>query len=280
MKQNYYFLAASLPELSRDARDAGGNVEELLVRCADELNPEDFISLKSLFLFNDIQNIISYHKPGDAFISPSFYSPEELAAGREEPSRLMPFLARHLGHAAAGARTRPRMREADELALELFSDLGDIPDDFVRAYYMRELDLRNIAVALTLRKMQTPLEGALIPFGAAYEAISESAAEDFGLSDTHPYLPRLLEAFGRDSLTARERALDEALWQWLEERLEGDFFSSDYIMGYLLKLRSVERWRRLREDSGSELLEELLTTVRRSVRFAIEFSKAGQGAPA
>jgi hypothetical protein len=281
MKRNYYFLAASLPELVRGqgGTESAGDVQRLLERCGQEMHPDDFFSLKCLFLLNDIANAVSYRKPGDAFLSPSFYGPEELAAGIKEPERLLPFLARHFERSAAGRRARPELREEDELALELYAHLEDIPDVFVRGYYLFELDLRNIAAAFELRRLRDPLEGNLVPFGAAYEMIVSSSAEDFGLSDTHPYVKRLLEASRRSGLTESETILDDVLWEWLRERLEGDFFSSDYILGYMLKLRSLKRWGLLREEAGSELFEELLNTVRRSVRFAIEFSKINQGAP-
>jgi hypothetical protein len=280
MKRNYYFLAASLPELVRGRTQSVGSVQHVWDRCAHELHPDDFDSLKSLFLLNDIANAVSYRRPGDRFLSPSFYSPEELIAGLKEPERLLPFLAQHHANTQAGVRLRPEMRETDEVTLLFYMHLGDIRDAFAREYHLHQLDVRNIAVALELRQQSLPLEGNLIPMGVAYEMITASSAEDFGLSDAFPYVPRLLAAYRQTSLTKREQVLDEILWEWLQDRLGSDYFSSDYVLGYLLKLGSVERWHGLREESGSVLFEELLNTVHRSVRFAIEFSKIDQGGAA
>jgi hypothetical protein len=280
VKRTYYFLASSLPELSRRGPKRAPSVEELLERCARELHPDDYRSLKALFLLNDVANAVTYRAPGDPFLSPSFFSQEELLAGRTEPERLLPFLALFFANAATGVRLHPALLEVDELTLLFYQRLDDIGDGFVRAYFRHELDLRNIAVALGLRQQSLPLDGRLIPIGAAYEGIAGGRGEDFGLSDSFPYVGRLVAAYRESSLTGREQALEEVRWSWLDGWLGVDWFSSDYVLAYLVRLRSIERWQRLRAEAGGEVFDELLNTVHRSVRFAIEFTKLGRGTAA
>jgi hypothetical protein len=278
LKRSYYFLAASLPELVRSKIQEAEHLPEVLAQCARELHPQDFQSLKTLFLFNDIINAVYYRKAGDPFFSPSYYSEEEILAGRQEPGLLLPFLREFFQRSAAGTRRFPRLLEADEITVLFYGRLDDIKDAFVREYYLHELELRNIAVALDLRERSVPLEGKLIPTGTAYPLLLGSSAEDFGLKDFFPYLPKLLAAFQGKDLTRRERTLDDIRWEWLTDRIGSDFFSSHYIFAYVIKLLSLSRWRSLTDEAGRELFEELLHTVQRSVRFAIEFSKVDKAA--
>jgi hypothetical protein len=192
----------------------------------------------------------------------------------------LPFLAEFFTNSEAGIRLHPDFLEIDELALLFYQRLEDIRDPFVREYFLFELNLRNIAVALELRQRSLPPDGRLIPIGAAYAIIAAGAGDDFGLTDSFPYVRRLLAPYRETDLTRREQLLDEIRWEWIEERLGSDYFSFDYILGYLVKLLSVERWRSLKEETGSEVFDELLNTVHRSVRFAIEFSKIDQRAAA
>ena len=129
-----------------------------------------------------------------------------------------------------------------------------------------------MATALELRANEFPLEHRLIPLGMAYEQLSTSDERDWGLAEELPYLRTLLPLYEDPDLSAREAALDEARWQWCDEMTEDDLFTFHAIVAYGIKLLSVERWSRLDETAGNELFMELLGTVQRSVRFAIEFS--------
>ena len=69
--------------------------------------------------------------------------------------------------------------------------------------------------------------------------------------------------------------MSKARWRWLDERVGADFFSTDFIFSYVIKYQSVERWQTLSEEKGDELFGELLNSLRRSVRFSLEFSDVG-----
>lgn len=273
MKRNYYYLASSLIDVFRSKSGRAGTVQNLVDFCSEQLHPDDFESLKSLFLFNDIRNFIWHQAPEDPFVTPSYYTMDELNLGGLEPSALLPFFREHLENRATRIRLYPDLLEIDELTAVFYNHLGDIRDAFVREYYLAELNLRNIVVALELRESGEPLKGKLIPVGEAYEEISRNTVEDFGLGDSFPYVRGLIPAFREPDLTAREDLIEDIRWQWLDDRIESDLFSSDYIFAYAVKLQSVERWDSLNPEKGDELFSELLNTVRRSVRFAIEFSK-------
>ena len=273
MKRNYYFLASSLIELIRGKTRRAGSVRELVDFCEEQLHPDDFESLKSLFLFNDIRNLIWHQNPDDPFVTPSYYTLEELTLGAKEPEHLLPFLQEHLANQAARTRLHSDLIEIDELTTIFYDHLGDIRDAFVREYYRNELNLRNISVALELRENAEPFKGKLIPTGEAYEQITRDTAEDFGLSDGFPYIRRLIPLFREPDLTAREELIEDIRWEWLDEWVSDDIFSSDFVFAYAVKLQSIERWDSLNMEKGDELFSELLNTVRRSVRFAIEFSK-------
>lgn len=273
MKRNYYFLASSLIELIRGKTRREGSVRELVDFCEEQLHPDDLESLKSLFLFNDIRNLIWYQNPDDPYMTPSFYTQDELKLGKMEPDQLLPFLQAHLENRASRVQLYPELIETDELTTIFFDHLGDIRDSFVREYYQNELNLRNIAVALELRENAEPFRGKLIPAGDAYDDIVRNTSEDFGLSNSFPYIRRLIPLFREPDLTAREELIEDIRWEWLDEKIESDLFSSDFILAHAIKLQSVERWDALNVEKGDELFSDLLNTVRRSVRFAIEFSK-------
>ncbi len=278
MKRNYYFLASSLAELARGKARPADKVRDMVEFFSSQLHADDLESLKTLFLFNDIKNLVAYHREGDPFVYPSYYSAEELTAGRADPERLLPFIRDYLSGTPAGTPKHPDFLEINDLVTLFYEHLGDIRDGFVREYFLHELNLRNVAVALELRGNNVPFTGKLIPLGEAYEQVVADGSEDFGLSETFPFMRRLLPPYREANLTRREETIEDIRWDWLDERLGPDFFSTDFVLSFAIKLLSVERWEALSPEKGEELFSELLDTVRRSVRFAIEFS-SGEESP-
>jgi hypothetical protein len=55
-----------------------------------------------------------------------------------------------------------------------------------------------------------------------------------------------------------EKQLDKLRWQFIEYRTSLDYFNFSFLVGYLLKLKLVERWSTLDEKVGKELLQSAL----------------------
>ena len=272
MSRNYYYLAASLPDLFRGHSSAAGSLEEFLSFCGEVLHPDDYSSLKQLFLFNDLRNAVEYQAKDDRFVEPSYYTRRRLLELREEPDPSVPFIGRSLAEAEEKEGIHSELTPIDRAIGLFYEEIHRVDDDFIRSFFLHELELRNITTALELRSNNFEFNNKLIPHGTAYPSLLTSDEPDWGLSEEFPFIKTLLPLYDDSDLSARETALDEVRWQWCDEALENELYSFHAIVGYGIKLMSVERWSALDEEAGNELFMELLGTVQRSVRFAIEFA--------
>jgi hypothetical protein len=270
--RKYYYLSASLPDLFRGRTTGAGSLEEYLRFCSETLHAEDYATLKQIFLYNDVQNAVECRDSDDPFIGPSFFDRRELLAIAEEPSPEIPFIGRYLSNRSEQVRLHPEMTELDEAITLFYEGIEQVNDPFIHSYFLHELDLRNIATALELRSNEFSLAHRLIPLGEAYEQLITSDENDWGLAEEFPFVKTLMPFYEDSDLSARESALDEIRWQWWDDATQDDLFTFHAIVAYGIKLLSVERWSKLDETAGNELFMELLGTVQRSVRFAIEFA--------
>ena len=71
MQPQYYYLVASLVDISLDLNKLPIEIDEFFNICLEEMNKKDFDDLKKLFIFNDIQNSIKYKDNSFVFIKPS-----------------------------------------------------------------------------------------------------------------------------------------------------------------------------------------------------------------
>lgn len=270
--RNYYFLAASLEDVRWGQDPPSGPTEQVLEFIRNELHPEDLQATRELFLFNDMRNAVAYHGPDDQFRSPSCYRRAEILEAAEGDKSVLPFLVEFFESVRSGNRIYPDIPQINELTILFFDHLDDIGSDFVRDFYLHELEVRNLSIAISRQQQGFPYRERLIPRGDVYEAVMSGNPPDFGLSRDFPFVDRLVNVFHTTDLTAHEQAMEEILWQWIDDRVGPNFFSAEYILGYILKYQSVERWAGLSDEKGDEVFGELVNAVQRSVRFALEFS--------
>lgn len=275
MKRNYYFLAASLSDLSWGGGLPQDALDELIKYLEPELHPDDATALRQLFLFNDMKNAVWCQEPDDPFVSPSCYDRETLTEARHGYADVLPFLNDFFEVVRSGARRYPELPPIDELTLLFYQQIGRIESDFVRDYFIWELNLRNLTVAVSRENQGFPYRECLIPHGDAYDAIMSATPPDFGLSTDFPFIEELIRVFKTTHLTAQEEFMERLRWQWLDDRVGSEFFSPAFILAYVVKYKSVQRWQMLDAAKGDELFGEFIEAVRRSVRFSLEFSGVG-----
>lgn len=276
MTNNYYFLAASLADVTWGQGTPRGSLDELIDYLEPQLTPEDALALRELFLFHDMRNAVSYRGPKDRFLTPACYDQETILEAVDGFADVLPFFNDFFERVRAGNRRFPDIPLIDELTIIFYDGLDDLQSEFVRDYYTRERDVRNLTIALSSEHQGFPYQERLIPSGDAYDAILAGSPPDFGLTADFPFIEELVRVFNSTDLTAHEEFMERLRWRWLDERVGPEFFSTDFILSYVIKYQSVERWQTLSEEKGDELFGELLNAVRRSARFSLEFSDVGE----
>jgi hypothetical protein len=279
---NYYYLVSSLPDLVLDGGHINQNLRSMFFFAMDEMQEHDFEQVRKLFLYNDIKNTILLYfykkKRQEDYSTPAYYDEFTFNEYKKDPSCFLPFLTKFYDLKQTGKRQYPQLPETDELTAHFYEDLDGIAEPgFLRDYFHFELNLRNLSCALAFRKNALPIAAKLIPFGTAYELIckNESAA-DFGLADEFPMMERIIQLNQQASLQELEMYYEKIRWDWLDERVGTNYFSTDAIIAFFVKLLSVERWNKLSKEKGDELFNGLMNTIKRSIRFSIEFITTGE----
>ncbi len=126
---------------------------------------------------------------------------------------------------------------------------------FIRSYFAYDLDLRNTKVEWINRTLSRP-EG---------QDIVSTAKDEEGRGNWNP------EFDGREEIEAvlsgsdilgRERGLDELLWKRIEEITLSDLFDIELILGFVSKLKIVDRWEKLDPETGQKFFRKLVQDIR------------------
>lgn len=133
---------------------------------------------------------------------------------------------------------------------------------FLREYFRFDLNLRNAKVRFLNRSLGRD---------ALQDVMTGAAAEDDPRADLDGNLfdggtfeeeARTAEIFSGQDLLAREKALDDLRWAKIDEITVFDDFDIEHILGFVEKLRIVDRWLVLDEAAGRERFKRLLSEIR------------------
>ena len=131
-------------------------------------------------------------------------------------------------------------------------------DEFIRAYFGFERDLRNIITAFNCRTFGYDLQEQLIGESFLNQQLLRSSAMDFGLTPQYPFVERLQPLIEEQRIPELEHFMDSLLWEHLDELTRFSFFNSHKLLAYTLKLFMIKKWSWLTPDKGQERLHHLI----------------------
>ena len=123
-------------------------------------------------------------------------------------------------------------------------------DRFIREYFAFDLELRNAKVRYINRALgRAPMQDIVV--------LDQS--EDAELPE--PDL-EMDEVFIADDLIQRERRIDDFIWAKVDNLVLMDLFTMDRILAFIVKLRIIDRWMKLDENTGREMFRKLVDEIR------------------
>ncbi|HOV13060.1 MAG TPA: DUF2764 family protein [Spirochaetota bacterium] len=270
MKQ-YYYLVSSLYDLIIDGGKGLFSFDDFFDLCESQLDEDDYLDLKKMFLFNDIKNAVNYKKQGDKYITPAFYSEEDFLENLKDTDTFLPFLSEFFYNRSVNKKNDSHLNEIDSLTLLFYENIDLIKNEFLRDYYIFELNLKNINIALSLRKNGVDYKEKIIPYGDFFEYLLKNNTPDFGLSNEFIFMEKLVAVYEKNHLIEIEKTIEDARWDYLDSACEGDAFGLNNILSYAVKLQSVRRWLSLSKERGEELLNRLIDQIKGNIKFPNEF---------
>lgn len=113
---------------------------------------------------------------------------------------------------------------------------------FIREYFSFDLGLRNMKARFL------------------NEAFGRPANQDTINLETGEFneAARVSETLAGENILAREKGLDAIVWEKISELTTFNYFDLDALLGIIAKMRLIERWRALDEETGREMFQQLI----------------------
>lgn len=120
---------------------------------------------------------------------------------------------------------------------------------FLREYFLFDLFLRNTKVEYLNASLGRP-EGK--------DALLLEELEDYEFEQKE----EIVEILSGTDIIGREKGLDMAIWEHVEDVTTMDVFDMDAILGFIARLKIIDRWDKLDPETGAELFRRLIKEIR------------------
>lgn len=120
---------------------------------------------------------------------------------------------------------------------------------FLREYFLFDLFLRNTKVEYLNASLGRP-EGK--------DVLLLEELEDYEFEQKE----EIVEILSGTDIIGREKGLDMAIWEHVEEVTTMDVFDMDAILGLIARLKIIDRWDKLDPETGAELFRRLIKEIR------------------
>lgn len=117
---------------------------------------------------------------------------------------------------------------------------------FIREYFTFDLGFRNIKARFLNKVFGRPAAQDTID-------IETGEFEDAAIIE---------ETLAGKDILARERGLDSIKWDRISKITTFSYFDLDAVLGIIAKMRMIERWEALDEESGREMFQNLIDETR------------------
>lgn len=276
-KRNYYCLVAGLSDIIIDGKKPGETSHEFKNELAEQLLTSDYKLAELLYLNYDNKNLLNLIlKQDKRLITFGNYTEEYLEEQIKEPTNIVDYMKQLIINFKAENSENSNLSLENELQSLYYEYVLQVKNDFLEQWFRFDRDLKNILTAINCRKYGYDTEKQLIPVkheNEVYETLIKSSPKPDLLTDEVPYIDKILQiAESEIDISEKEKALDNIKWKFLDEYTFFNYFTIEKILSFVIKLKMVERWIELDNETGKALFTKLINDIKMSYNFPEEFS--------
>ncbi|MBX2945329.1 MAG: DUF2764 family protein [Cyclobacteriaceae bacterium] len=271
MRQGYYYLITSLPELNLTDKNPVYDLLRFREFIWDELTPHDKELFSVLFYLYDIENLVKLIKETNTRWHPfGNFSQEDLTNILKMPDGLPEFLQNFIADTRK-LWERASAKKLINLATTYFIGWSQhVPNAFLKKWLYFDQNLKNLLIWLNCHKFGLNPEEEVL--GNHYEAQYLRSVKPDAI-DLHAWdfqFREVLRHYDNPDIALRESIINEMRWHYLGE-ISSTTFGIERLLAYAIKLQLINRNFTDTELSGQQRLGALLDSVTKNYRVPENF---------
>lgn len=140
--------------------------------------------------------------------------------------------------------------QADNLNADFYNKALQCSCRFIREYFSFDLGLRNCKVSYLNDALERPAGTDILILDQDKE------------NPQFEYADEIMSIFGNRDIVKREKALDDKMWEVIDELSAMEVFSLDLILSFVAKIKIIDRWLKLDAETGKAYFRQLVNEIR------------------
>ncbi len=255
MTHNYHCEIAGLPELKLNPKDTALSVADFVGTIKPFLTDNHVGGFNSLLYSKTHKAVIRFFATGNFNneLLP-YFKPAWFRADSDDNYLLPAYLQRSANQfSMSKGKLNPHEMEAI-LYREYYYYLRQSGNSFIKLLAKFEMSLKNFLTAQKCDEYKLAKNEQIIggdSFGQSLIRLPINHREIIAEWEPVKIVGSILKT---GNPVKRELELDLLKWNYIDELNRFNYFTIEVILGYLLKLMIIERWRSLEKSSGQNLI--------------------------
>lgn len=267
-KRQYHCFVAGLADLAFDSSKGVMEMADFLKELKTILHPEDFSKVSVLLLPSDNINLVAFLKgsaelpdPHGNFSLTDFEEQKRVIQSIiKEDDILLPYMVEFMRD-WFNSENGIDKTETDKRLTEGYIRTGLASgNSFLEKWIRFDSDLKNILALVNSKMLGVDAVNHIIGDDPLAKRLREIhlSGKDFQIPVEPEYVPGLFRIAVESEFLEREKKSDIARWDFINSENFFEYFTIDLILGYIIKLSIVIRWKLLDPETGKIMLNRLV----------------------
>ena len=242
----YYYLIATLPDLSLEIETANINFDEIVETIERNLTNEDKQIFKYLIYPHDNRNLLNaiFKKHHGIvplpFQRPAVFSPVIIEDYVQERYNFPDYMADFLMTFQERFSEMEMVETETHLVESFIREVSQVPEAFIKDYYFFEKHLKSMVAAFNRSLYNFHGSVSVLEETEISEKLANEGSGMSVLSQAYPFIVSLREAIHSKKPWLIEQTVDQIKWEFIDH-YNKEFFSNRHVYGYVLKLFILQR---------------------------------------
>lgn len=271
-KRYYHCFIAGLYDLGFDDGKSIVTLNDFRSELEEILHPDDLELASIIFLPYDNSNLIRYmagkRDEMDAlgnYTADDFDDQIERLGSIIKVEDILPaYMVDVIGDWLASEKSIDLLGAEKALIEGYYTLASESGNKFLKRWSEYEMDLNNILVLKNSMEMSLDASQQIIGSNELAEELKiiSRRKSDFRVPPEPDYATELFNIAGENEFLDREIKLDIAKWNYINDLIFFEYFTIDFILGYMVKLGIALRWKGLDPETGERMLKRLVEELK------------------
>ena len=262
----YYYLIATLPDLSLQMETATINFDEIIETIDRNLSNKDQQAFKYLVYSNDNRNLLNaIFKKHHGFTPlpfqrPATFGPAMIQDYVQERYNFPEYMSDFL----ITFQERFSEMPMDEIEIRLmegfYQEVAEKADAFIADFYLFEKVLNSMVAAFNRSNYNFYESRGVLEDQEITDKLTNEGSGLSALANAYPFITNLRDAIHSKDPLSIEETLDKIRWEYIDSYRK-DFFSSQHVFGYSFQLFMLQRQAAVGQADAKEHFERLSEQV-------------------